>query len=158
MTAVLLSLVGALLVWPSGARGRTRRLVVAPVRRWDVAGLLAGRGGVLLPALAAGVAGLVLSTPVVAALAAGCTAVAGRAVQQRARAVAGERATRALVEALGVLVAELRAGRPLLDATVTAVAGCPDPAVAGRWDRSCGSARHRPVWMRRSSGSPRRSG
>jgi tight adherence protein B len=129
VTGVLLCLVGALLLWPSGAR--RHRLTAAPVRRWDVAGLVAGRGGVLLPALGAAVAGLVLSTPVVAALAAGCAAVAGRAVQQRARVAAGERATRALVEALGVLVAELRAGRPLLDATATAVGGCPDAGVAG---------------------------
>ena len=131
MSAVLLCLAGALLLWPSVGRGRRSRLVGAPVRRWDAAALLAGRGGVLLPALVAGLAGLVLSTPVVAALAAGCAAAVGRAVQRRARAAAAERGTRALVEALGVLIAELRAGRPLLDATAAAVAGCPDAGVAG---------------------------
>jgi len=131
MTAVLLCLGGALLLWPSGSQGRRGRLVPAPGRRVDPARLLAGRSGLLLPALGAAAAGLVLSTPVVAGLAAGCAAVAGRTVQQRARTAAGERGTRALVEALGVLVAELRAGRPLADATATAVDGCPDPRIAG---------------------------
>ncbi|MCZ2830028.1 pilus assembly protein TadB [Modestobacter sp. VKM Ac-2986] len=130
MIAALLCLVGALLVWPSVGRGRPRRLVPAPGRRPDAARLLTGRAGLLLPALGVAAGGLVLSTPVVAGLAAGCAAVAGRAVQQRARAAAVERGTRALVEALGVLVAELRAGRPLGDATATAVDGCPDPRVA----------------------------
>ena len=131
MTWVLLCLTGALLLWPSDETGRRGRLVGEPHRLPDPTRLLRGRGGLLLPALLAGAAGLVLSTPVVAVLVAGSAAAAGRAVQQRARAAAGERGTRALVEALGVLVAELRAGRPLGDATDTAVAGCPDATVAG---------------------------
>jgi tight adherence protein B len=130
VTGALLCLGGALLAWPTGAPGRPGRLAPVTRRRPDPARLLTGRSGVVLPALLAAAAGLVLSTPVVAALAAGCAASVGRAVQQRGRAAAAERATRALVEALGVLVAELRAGRPLLDATAAAVAGCPDPATA----------------------------
>ncbi|MFQ1003422.1 type II secretion system F family protein [Modestobacter sp. SSW1-42] len=130
MTAALLCLGGALLLWPPGARGR--RLAAAPGRRLDLTGLPTGRGGVVLPAVLAAAVGLVLSTPVVAGLAAACAAAAGRAVQQRGRTAAGERGTRALVEALGVLVAELRAGRPLVDATATAVDGCTDPGTAGR--------------------------
>jgi tight adherence protein B len=131
VTALLLCLAGALLSWPSGVRGRPGRLDPTPGQRVDTARLVTGRPGLVLPVLAAAAAGLALSTPVVAALAAGIAAAVGRAVQQRARAAADDRGTRALAEALGVLVAELRAGRPLADATATAVTGCPEPAVAG---------------------------
>jgi tight adherence protein B len=131
MSAALLCLTGALLCWPSAARsarlvgGRRTR------RRPDLPALLAGPAGILAPAAVAGGAGLVLSTPVVATLAAGCGGAVGRALRQRARAAAAERRSRALVEALGALAAELRAGRPLDEATAAAVDCCPDPATAG---------------------------
>ncbi|WP_222192537.1 type II secretion system F family protein [Modestobacter italicus] len=130
MSPALLCLALGLLAWPSGARpGR-----LAP-RRGAGAGrtpgaVLAGRGRVLVPAVAAVVAGALVSTPVVAALAGVCAGSVGRAVQARRRAAAEQRRTRALVEALGVLTAEVRAGRSLAEATGAAVDGCPDPATA----------------------------
>jgi len=130
MSAVLLAVAGALFCWPQPPRaGR----LAGPGRPWrwpDVAALAEGRIGILAPGVLAAVAGLALSTPVVAGLAAVCGAAAGRAVQQRALARAVERRTRCLVEALGALAAELRAGRPLAEATTDAVASCPDAATA----------------------------
>jgi tight adherence protein B len=119
-----------LLCWPSVARAARLAQVPGARRRPDVATVVAGRAGTIGPALMAGAAGLFLSTPVVAVLAAVCGGAAGRAVRQRSRAAAAERRARALVEALGALAAELRAGRPLDEATGTAVDGCPDPATA----------------------------
>jgi len=131
MTSALLCLAGALCCWPASvasARLAGRR---ARGRRPDLAALSAGRAGTLGPALLAGAAGLVLSTPVVAVLAAVCGTAAGRSLRQRSRAAGAERRSRALVEALGVLAAELRAGRPIAEATATALDSCPDPATAG---------------------------
>jgi tight adherence protein B len=130
MSPALLCLAAALLCWPSPARAARLAGPPGTRRRPDVAALAAGRAGTLGPALVAGVTGLLLSTPVVAALAAVCGAAAGRALRQRTLAGAAERRTRALVEALGALAAELRAGRPLDEATATAVDSCPDRATA----------------------------
>jgi tight adherence protein B len=128
--SVLLCLAGALLCWPpataTGRLGGPRRSRARP----DLAALAGGRAGVLAPAAVAGTAGLLASTPVVAALAAVCGAAAGRALRRRVHERAGQRRTRALVEALGALAAELRAGRALDEATATAVDSCPDPATA----------------------------
>ena len=130
MSPALLCLAGALLCWPTG--GRAARLAAPPPRRRapDVGSLTRGRAAVLLPAAAAGSAGMLLSTPLVAVLAAGCGAVAGRSARRRATDRAAQRATRALVEALGALAAELRAGRSLTEATVSATDNCPDPGTA----------------------------
>nr|WP_221203644.1 pilus assembly protein TadB [Modestobacter versicolor] len=126
----MLCLAGALLAWPSAARAA--RLAGPPgVPRWpDLGALVGGRAGPALLAAAAGTCGLLLSTAVVAGLAAVCGGAAGRALRQRALARAGERSCRALVEALGALSAELRAGRPLDEATGAAVGSCPDPGTA----------------------------
>jgi tight adherence protein B len=131
MTPALLCLSAALLSWPT-ARPATRLTgrPGGPPSRPGTAVLLGGRAGALLPALAAGAAAAVLSTPVVAVLAAGCGLAAGHALRRRAAATADERRCRALVEGLGALAAELRAGRPLAEATATALDCCPDPATA----------------------------
>jgi tight adherence protein B len=130
MTPALLCLGAALLCWPAGTRLSRLAGRPAPRRRPDVAALTAGPVGLVGPAVLAGVAGLLLSTPVVAALAAVCGGAVGRALRGRARSSASGRRTRALVEALGALAAELRAGRSLDDATGAAMSGCPDPATA----------------------------
>ena len=130
MTPALLCLAGALVCWPSAdLAGRLAGLPL-PLRRPDLAALAGGRAGTLGPALLCGAAGLLLATPVVAVLAAGCGAAAGRSLRQRLLAAGTGRRSRALVEALGALAAELRAGRPLEEAAATAVDACPDPAVA----------------------------
>src|SRR4051812_29189225 len=130
MSPALLCLAGALLCWPPAAR--VARLVSAPAarRRPHLATLTSGRAGTVGPVLAAGAAGLLLSTPLVAGLAAVCGAATGRALHQRSVAAAADRRSRALAEALGALAAELRAGRPLPEATGTAVDSCPDQDIA----------------------------
>jgi tight adherence protein B len=130
MSAAVLSLAVALLSWPAGARAARLAPARGPRRRPDLALLAAGRAGILAPALGAGTAGLICSTPVVGMLAAVCGGAAGRAFRRRSSARAAERRSRALVEALGALAAELRAGRSLPEATATAVDNCPDPATA----------------------------
>jgi tight adherence protein B len=130
MTPALFCLAAALLCWPAVARaarlGGPRGRFALP----DFRALAGGRGSSVVPALVAGALGAMTSTAVVAALAAVCAAAAGRAVRQRSREVMADRRTRALVEGLGALAAELRAGRPLQEATATAVGSCPDPATA----------------------------
>jgi len=132
MSAPLVCLALALLAWPSGVRARPGRL--APPRaapfRTDLAELSTGRAALVAPALLAGCLAALVSTPVVAVLAAVCGGALGRTVRARGRAATARRRTRALVEALGVLAAEVRAGRSLAEATAAAVDGCPDPATA----------------------------
>jgi tight adherence protein B len=129
MIPALLCLAAALLCWPAVARV-TRLRGARERRRPDLAALIGGRAGTVVPALAAGAAGMVLLTSTVGALAAVCGGAAGRALRHRSLAAAAERRSRATVEALGALAAELRAGRPLGEATATAVDSCPDPATA----------------------------
>jgi tight adherence protein B len=130
MSPALLCLAAAVACWPVAIGPARLTRAAAPRRRPDLVALVGGRAGLLAPPLLAAMAGLLLSTPVVAALAAVCGAVGGRALGQRARATAAERRSRALVEALGALAAELRAGRPLDGATATAVESCPDAMTA----------------------------
>ena len=129
MIPSLVCLAAALLCWPSRVRS-TRLRRRGARRRPDLAVLTGGRA--LTPALAlvAGSAGAVFSTPVVGVLAGVCGGAAGRALRRRSVEGAADRRSRALVEALGALAAELRAGRPLDEATATAVDSCPDPATA----------------------------
>ncbi|GAA4743243.1 type II secretion system F family protein [Modestobacter marinus] len=136
MSPALLVLAVALLVWPSAATARSRRLADPgwSGTRPDLRALAGGSGAPYAGALLGGAAGALLSTPVVAGLGAFCGAVAGRALQARGRAAAADRRTRALVEALGVLAAEVRAGRPLPEAAATAVDGCPDAGTARALD------------------------
>jgi len=130
VSPALLCLAAALLCWPSAAPAARLRGRSPAGRRPDVARLTAGPVSRAGPALLGGGTGLLLSTPVVAVLAAVCGAAAGRALRQRSAAAAAERRSRALAEALGALAAELRAGRPLEEATATAVGSCPDPVTA----------------------------
>ena len=126
MTGGLLLLAGALLLWPGPAALRRQRWR-SVVRSAD-AGLRPALG-VPLPAVAATAAGAVaalLSTPLVAALAGGCAALAARAEQRRRAGAQEEARLAALVEALTALGAELRSGRSLDEATRAAVAACAD--------------------------------
>ncbi|TFV48544.1 type II secretion system F family protein [Blastococcus sp. TF02A_35] len=129
MTAALLAVAGALLLWPHGRvvlRHRLRRVAPGPAGRRELRPLP-------LPALAAVLAGgaaAVLSTILVAVLAAGCAAVAARGWQARRREAAGTARLGTLGELLAALAAELRAGRSLEEALRGAVADCPDRACA----------------------------
>jgi tight adherence protein B len=127
VTGALLTAAAALLVWPAPARAGARLSAAPGPRRPDLLRRLARS-----PWAAASVAGAgaaVLSTALVAVLAAGCAALAARALERRRRSVAVDARLLGLAEALGVLAAELRAGRPLADAAAEATAACPDPGV-----------------------------
>lgn len=135
MSGSLACLAAACLCWPPARpRRRWSRLrPAAPARRRPSAALaeLAGwRGAPAVAAVLVGAGAGALSTPVVAVLGASGAAQGVRAFRSRGRAVAGRRQMAALAEALGVLAAELRAGRSTAEATGTAVAGCPDPDLA----------------------------
>ncbi|SCX39473.1 tight adherence protein B [Klenkia marina] len=122
MSAALLCLTAAALCWPR----------VSPVTRLRRASR--GQRAPLVPGaavpVAAGAVAAVLSTPVVAVLAVVVAGVGVRSWRARSRARDALAQVGALAEALGVLAAELRAGRTLPDATGSAVAGCPHPAAA----------------------------
>ncbi|KQS68621.1 type II secretion system F family protein [Modestobacter sp. Leaf380] len=125
MSAGLLCLAAALVCWPRPTARVVRRLG----RRGRPARAVLPGGWTLAPL--GGLAAALLATPVVGLLVAGCLAVALRAWRRRAGDRDLDRQVRALAEALGVLAAELRAGRPAEEATRTAVAACPHPVVAG---------------------------
>jgi tight adherence protein B len=132
MSGVLLCLAAAAFAWPpvrsahrpAGLRARQRVRVGAGGPWVD------RRAVPVLAAVLTAAGGAVLSTAVVAGLAGGCAALTVRTVQGRRRAAAALRQVGALAEALGVLAAELRAGRSVDDAAGAAVSGCPDPTVA----------------------------
>jgi tight adherence protein B len=132
MTAAVCCLVAAVLCWPAGvpARRSARLRPPSPLRAVDPAALVDRPGAPAVAGLAVGAAGVAVSTPLVAALAAVCAASALRSVRATRRAAAGRRRARSIAEGLGVLAAELRAGRSVADAAGAAVAGCPDD-VAG---------------------------
>jgi tight adherence protein B len=124
----------ALLVWPAPARPVRRLAPVPPPWRADLPRRLATS-----PWAAASVAGTVaalLTTPLVAVLAAGCAALGGRALTGRRGAAAEDARLLGLAEALGVLAAELRSGRALPDAADRAAAACPDPHVGDELART----------------------
>ena len=126
MTGGLLLLAVALLLWPGSAAVRRERW--RSVSRRPDAGPRPP-AGVPLPAVAAAAAGAVaalLSTPLVAALAGGCAALAARAELRRRAGAQEEARLAALGEALIALGAELRGGRSLDEATRAAVAACAD--------------------------------
>jgi len=123
VTAALLCAAAALAAWPAGSAARGR---LVARRRPEGAGVLRFLSSPLAAGPVAALAGAVLSTPLVAALAGCCAALAGRALLRRSRAAAEEDGLLALAEALGVLAAELDAGRPLPAAARAAVRACPD--------------------------------
>ena len=128
MTGALLAAAAALLVWP-GRGSPTARLSGATARsRPELPRRLVGSPFAAAALVGAGAA--VVSTPLVAVLAAGCAGLASRALARRRRAAAEDTRLLGLAEALGVLAAELRAGRPLQDAVGSAAATCPDRDLA----------------------------
>jgi tight adherence protein B len=126
VTAAVLCLAGGLLAWPAGTGAAGR---IAERRRERAAPLLF-RPSPLAAGVAAGLLAAVLSTPLVAVLASACCVMAVRAGHRRRRAVRAEGGLLALAEALGVLAAELDAGRPLGTAAGAAVRATPDAATA----------------------------
>jgi tight adherence protein B len=124
VSTALLLLVTGLLVWPPPATGGRVRLRAAPLPRLPV------RIAPLPAALAAGAAGALLATPLVAGLAAGCAVLATRAWTSRGLRARAEHREQSLVAALGALSAELRAGRPAGAAVRTAARAAGNDALA----------------------------
>lgn len=134
MTGALLAVAAALLVWPGPGRPVARLVGPRARRPPDLLRRLAGSPWAA--AAAAGAATAVLSTPLVAVLAAACAALGSRALTGRRRAAAADARLLRLADALGVLAAEVRAGRSLPDAAASAAAACPDRELAGELTRS----------------------
>jgi tight adherence protein B len=128
MTAALCCLAAAAVCWPAGgSAARSARLRPARSRRaldlvvqFDRPGA-AGAGALLVAAVVAAA-----STPLVGGLAGVCVAAAARAFRGTRRSAAERRRVQAVAEGLGVLAAELRAGRSVEEAAAAAEAGCPD--------------------------------
>lgn len=123
MSAAVLLLAAAALLWPG------RHPVVQRLRADPPGAVLRPPPPAVLAAATALVCALV-TTPVVAGLAAAGAWAVLRARRRRAAERDAQAQVTALAEALGVLAAELRAGRTLGDAAGTAVAGCPHPRAA----------------------------
>jgi tight adherence protein B len=123
VTGTVLAAAAALLLWPAPVSRVRRVRPGAGTPAWEV---LPGSRR-LLPlaaaSLAAGVAA-VLSTPLVAVLAGGCAALGARSVRAARRRTRDDADLLGLAEGLGVLGAELSAGRPVGVATRTAAASC----------------------------------
>ncbi len=134
MSGALLLVATALLLWPGAAAERRRRLrrltrrahggprrpmAALPPSAWPLPAALLGALG-----------GTAAGTPLVGLLAGGAAAAAARGLG-RARARRDEEVRLdGLADALGAVAAELRAGRPLEAATVSALAGRPDDDLA----------------------------
>jgi tight adherence protein B len=132
MTGALLSSALAVLLWPDPGALRRRRMATVVDRR--PAGADRRRRDVDLPlpaavAAAAGCAGAIGSTPLVAGLGAAVAYLLARSWTAGRVERRSEGEVRALTEALAVLAAELRSGRSLSAATETAAAACPDAGV-----------------------------
>jgi tight adherence protein B len=120
----------AVLLWPDGQVRRRLRL-----RALDGGWTGAGRDPLDLPvpvavAILSAAVGAILSTPLVAGLAAAAAFLGIRswATRQADRVV--ERRLESLTEGLGALAADLRSGRPLTDAIEAAVTACADAETA----------------------------
>ncbi len=136
MSAALVLLAAALLAWPGPETGRRRRLrrltrrsAGPPTGAVSLAALPPSAWPLPVAALT-GVAGAVVGTPLVGVLAGAAAAAAARGLA-RARSLRRDEARLdGLADALGAVAAELRGGRPLEAATASAVADCPDDALA----------------------------
>jgi tight adherence protein B len=124
VTAALLCLAAGLLAWPDPAAARRAR-IAGPGRPRSV-WWSPDRLGPVPAAAVAAAAGAAVSTPLVAALGAGCAALAARAWRSRRAATREEARLRGLTAALGALAADLRAGRPLEAAAASAARGTGD--------------------------------
>jgi tight adherence protein B len=132
MSGALCCLAAAAVCWPvGGSSARWGRLhPVRPRSTPELAALVDRRGAVVAAGLLVAALGAAVSTPLVGGLAGACAAAAARALRGARRAATVRRHVQAVAEGLGVLAAELRAGRSVGEAAVAAQAGCPDEVAA----------------------------
>jgi len=126
VSGALLAAALAVLVWPARVAGRRVRRVadgseVVSPRRWTAA-----LSAPVTAAVVGAAGGVLLSTLLVAGLAAALAFVGGRSWVARARARRTGDRLGSLTEGLGALGAELRSGRSFEAATEAAVAACAD--------------------------------
>jgi tight adherence protein B len=144
VSAVLLCLAAALVLWPV-AGGRRRLGAVGAVGFRPRRPAPVALAGPVPAAAVALLAGALISTPLVAVLAAGCAGLAMRAWTRRRRAARNRAQLAGLVEALGALGAELRAGRSLADAVRSGAGACAEPAVGEALARALHDPRAEPA-------------
>lgn len=133
MTVALVLAALGVLLWPDREARRRLRLGAVGVPRTDAALGRIAPGAVPVPvtaAVASGAVAAILSTPLVAGLAAVAGFVAGRSWEARQRDRRAQDRLRWLTEGLAALAAELRSGRSAEAATAAAVAACADPETA----------------------------
>lgn len=124
LTAVLLAVAVALMLWPDDGLLRRARMGAASASRRGV-----GRAPLPIPpsaAVVAALAGALFSTPLVAVLAGTAGFLGARAWLAGREVHVTDDRLRALADGLGALAADLRSGRSLGAATGAAVAACAD--------------------------------
>jgi tight adherence protein B len=136
-------------LWPDAGALRRERLARVAGRNGPSGGGSGVRARHLPSAAAAGaaLAGALLSTPLVSALAAAAALLGARAWLAARTGRRTDGRLRSLADGLGALAADLRAGRSLDAATGAAVAACADDeagAELGRAIRAPSAARSRP--------------
>ncbi len=159
LASALVLLAGMLCVWPRGrAVVRLERMVTAAESGGTESPQAADRrlpawsrsGWLRRLAAVAAVGGLSMLWPLpVAVVVVAVVATVGAALARGRRERAAVRAEQAAVEGLGVLVAELRAGRPPAEAFGTAGRHCGHPVVGallGRLGRSLRLGDHLSMW------------
>ena len=126
LSIALVCTAGSLLCWPPPERSLAARrpLPTTAARRVPVHRAV-GAGAVTVAAVLG-----IVSTPVVAVLAAGVVLGAGRAFERRRGRTLDERRLRGLADALAGFAADLRAGRPVHESAVAAGRACPDELTA----------------------------
>jgi tight adherence protein B len=129
MTGALSLAALAVLVWPDGRARRRVRLRAIGGARAGTGRSRDGHGELPVPAAAAAASAAVaavLSTPLVAGLAAVAAFLCARSWTARRLERRAEERLRSLTEGLGALAADLRSGRSFSAATEAAVAACAD--------------------------------
>ena len=133
MTGALAFAALAVLLWPDPRARRRLRLRAVVGEQADSRRGRTALGELPVPGTAAVVsaaAGAILSTPVVAGLAAAVAFLCGRSWVARRADRRAERRLQSLTEGLCALAADLRSGRSLSAAVEAAVGACADPETA----------------------------
>lgn len=139
MTGALSLAAVAVLLWPDRQARLRLRLRAVAGRRTGTGHSRAAPGAVPVPVTAAvtsAAMAAILSTPLVAGLAAAAAFLGGRAWVARGRDRRVEDRLQALTEGLGALAADLRSGRSFQAAIEAAVAACADPGTAAALARA----------------------
>ena len=148
MTAAMVAVALAALLWPGGRHLRRTRPRRPPGRRRGPGAAARASPRVPAPPLAAAAAVAlagVLSTPLVALLAGAVAGLGARAWARQRREWAADAQLLAFTQGLGALSADLRSGRSLESATRAAATACGDEATGGALARAVRAADRPPL-------------